>query len=69
MEVVGDTREKKDRSENQMTVRVEVGRKEEFDGTSGYRKSLIFTMFYYEDITALEREPLIEDKSPEKLLL
>lgn len=68
MEVVGDTRRKKDRSENQMTVRVEVG-KEELDGTSGYRKSLIFTMFYYEDIAALEGEPLIEDKSPEKLLL
>jgi len=69
MEVVGDTRGKKDRSENQMTVRVEIGREEELDGTSGYRKSLIFTMFYYEDIAALEGEPLIEDKSPEKLLL
>ena len=57
MEVVGDTREKKDRNENQMTVRVEVERDEELDGTSGYRKSLIFIMFYYEDIAVPGSSP------------
>lgn len=57
MEVVGDTREKKDRNENQMTVRVEVEREEELDGISGYRKSLIFTMFCYEDIAVPGSSP------------
>ena len=42
MEVVGDTREKRDGSESQMAVRVKVAREEELEGTSGYRKSFAF---------------------------